>query len=246
MQTYLGQLDLNCDLGEGEAPARTRALMRIVSSANIACGGHAGDLASMRRCVRLARDHGAQLGAHPGIPDRDGFGRADARPSTLDLSAWLLQQVGTLAEIARQMNAPLHHIKLHGALYHASEADIALARTYIQTVKHHFPGVIIYARSGGRVARLARRAGIEVWEEIFVDRAYLSNGQLQARGEPGALLSRANEVTRRLQRWLRDGGLDTVDGGTVKLRARTLCVHGDSPAALALAKAARTVLRQPG
>jgi UPF0271 protein len=235
-------LDLNCDLGEGEPAARTRALMRQVTSANVACGGHAGDLASMSRCARLALEFGVRLGAHPGPPGRADFGRAPVHASPAELALWVVQQAGALARVAGRFGLPLHHIKLHGALYHAAEADPALARSYAEAVREHFPGVKIYSLSGGRVARLARRAGIEVWEELFADRAYQADGRLVPRQQPGALLNTPDQVAARLADWIKTGRIGTVDGGQVRLAARTCCVHGDTVGSVALARAARRAL----
>lgn len=236
------KLDINCDLGEGEAPARTRALMRLVDSANAACGGHAGDLDSMARCARLAREFGVRLGAHPGVPGLAGFGRAPARPTPAQLCLWVVQQAGALARVADRHGVALHHVKLHGALYHASEADDELARAYVLTVREHFPGLKIYALSGGRVVRLARRLGVEAWPELFADRAYRADGSLVPRAEAGAVLARANDVAARLAHWLHTGRMATAAGGEVSLAGRTLCVHGDGGHAVALARAVRAVV----
>lgn len=232
-------LDLNCDLGEGEAPARTRALMRLVTSANVACGGHAGDLRSMVRCAQLAAEFGVRLGAHPGAPSRADFGRAPVHPTADELTLWVVQQAGTLAQAARQFGLGLHHIKLHGGLYHASEADPELGLAYVRAVHRYFPGVKIYSRSGGQVARLARRAGVEVWEELFADRAYRQDGNLVPRQEPGALLTRPQQVSARLAAWLSRGLIETAEGGQLRLSAQTICVHGDTEGAIALARTLR-------
>lgn len=236
------KLDINCDLGEGEAPARTRALMRQVDSANVACGGHAGDLDSMARCARLAGEFGVRLGAHPGPAGGDGFGRTPIRPSAGQLALWVVQQAGALACVAQRFGARLHHIKLHGALYHASEADEALARAYVLAVREYFPGVRIYSLAGGRVARAAHRLGVEAWQELFADRAYRADGGLVPRGEPGAVLAGRREVAARLERWLQSGRMATAEGGEVKLAGETLCVHGDSGHAVALARAVRAAV----
>ncbi|MEW5892142.1 MAG: 5-oxoprolinase subunit PxpA [Pseudomonadota bacterium] len=235
-------LDLNCDLGEGEHPNRIRALMRQIDSANVACGGHAGDARSMARCVRLADAFGVKLGAHPGPASRADFGRAALSPAPEQLARWVIEQAGALAELAGRQGLTLHHIKLHGALYHASEAEPELAQAYAETVRRHFPGVKIYSRSGGRVARIARQAGIEVWEELFADRAYRADGQLVPRSAAGAVLHNPAEVTARLRRWLESGEMDTVDGASVRLAGQTLCVHGDTEGASALIRAIRELL----
>lgn len=239
-------LDINCDLGEGESPARTRALMRLVDSANVACGGHAGDLDSMTRCARLAAEFGIHLGAHPGAPDRTTFGRLETHPTPADLSLWIVQQASALARIADRFGLALHHIKLHGALYHASENDAALARAYVTTVRDYFPGTEIYSLSGGRVARLARKTGLAVREELFADRAYRADGHLVPRGEVGAVLTRARDVTSRLKHWLNSGRMIASDNSELVLAGQTLCIHGDTDNAVALAGAIRKAVEDHG
>lgn len=244
IMTELAMLDLNCDLGEGEHPNRTRALMRQITSANVACGGHAGDLRSMARCVRLAREFGVRLGAHPGPPSRADFGRSVVQPSPAELARWIIEQAGSLQAIAQAQGLTLHHIKLHGALYHATEADAELALAYIHTVAEHFPGVIVYSRSGGLVARTARHAGLGVREELFADRAYLPDGGLVPRNEAHAVLTHPDQVLARLDLWLRSGQIETQGGDRIRLAAETLCVHGDTPGATALARVLKSRIVQ--
>jgi UPF0271 protein len=158
-------MDLNCDLGEGEPAARTRALMRWITSANIACGGHAGDAETMIDCLRLCAKHGVRAGAHPGFPNRGTMGRGEISITPAELRTLLLHQVGGLATLALAGNTPLTHIKLHGTLYHASDHSTALARAYLETVRAYWPELTIYARAGGMVAGLARRLRMPVWPE---------------------------------------------------------------------------------
>jgi UPF0271 protein len=236
------RLDLNCDLGEGEPMARTRALMRWITSANVACGGHAGDVESMHRCARLAQEFGVRLGAHPGPWSRDDFGRGTVGVTPEQLELILLHQVSALAHVARGLGMPLHHIKLHGALYHASEQSRALARRYGSVVARWWPGVKIYARAGGLVAAAARHAGVEVWEEAFADRAYRDDGTLVSRAEPGALLTSTTAVLAQVKALVRTGAIITLSGRRLAVRARTLCLHSDTPNAPALARAVSRLL----
>lgn len=226
------KLDLNCDLGEGEPIARTRALMRWITSANVACGGHAGDAQLMEACVRLASAGGVRLGAHPGPWARSDFGRSAVSVTPDELELLLLQQVGALERIARAHRVRLHHIKLHGALYHATEADEALARRYLRVVRRWWPRCVVYARAGGLVARLARDIPsddrVTVWPEAFADRGYRDDGTLVPRGEPGALLETAGEVRARGQLLAAMGAVESVHGCRLKLQPRTVCVHSDS------------------
>ena len=230
------KLDLNCDLGEGEPRARTRELLRWITSANVACGGHAGDLKSMEGCVRLAKQFRVRLGAHPGSWDRGDFGRGSVRITPDELELLLLQQVGALERIARAHHTPLHHIKLHGALYHLSETDAALGRRYVESVARWWPSAKIYARAGGKIKERARTTAVEVWEEVFADRAYRDDGSLVPRAEPGAVVSDRRAVTERTAALLKKRQIVTVSGQPLRLHAQTLCVHSDTPDAARLAR----------
>jgi UPF0271 protein len=236
-------LDLNCDLGEGESLARSRLLMRWITSANVACGGHAGDAWTMRACVRLAKQFGVRLGAHPGPWNRRDFGRGPLQITSDELELLLLHQVGALERIARAEGVQLHHIKLHGALYHASDAEPTLARRYVAVVAEWWPKLKIYARAGSVVARVARRVGVEVWEEAFADRGYRSDGSLIPRGESGDLLENVRDVVRRAALLVNEGGIIAREGTTLSLRPQTICVHSDTPRSLEFARAIAKLLR---
>lgn len=230
------KLDLNCDLGEGEPSARTRALMRWITSANVACGGHAGDLKSMQACVRLARQNGVRIGAHPGPWSRNDFGRNPVHLTADELELLLVHQVGALEQIARAQGARLHHIKLHGALYHASETSKDVGRRYVEAVTRWWPAAKIYARAGGRVARMARRAGVPILEEAFADRGYQDDGSLVPRRQSGALLTGARAVVERVRLLVEGGAVQTISGKRLRFRAQTICVHSDTPRAVELAR----------
>jgi UPF0271 protein len=236
------KLDLNCDLGEGEPSALTRALMRCVTSANVACGGHAGDLETMASCVGLAKQFGVRLGAHPGPWGRGDFGRGPLKLAAGDLELLLVQQVGALERLARTKHVRLHHIKLHGALYHASESDKGIARAYLAAVRAWWPRCVVFARAGGTVARMARRAGVRVWEEAYLDRGYREDGMLVPRDEPGAILDDQRSVKQRLERLIADGVIETVSGRPLQLQPRTLCLHSDTPRAVQFVRLARRML----
>lgn len=229
-------LDLNCDLGEGESPARTRALMRLITSANVACGGHAGGVRSMQRCVRLALQYSVRLGAHPGWAD--GFGRGEMRPTAEALELLVVQQVSSLMTVAQGLGATLHHVKLHGSLYHAAESDPVLARALVRTMHRWFPRVRLYALAGGQVVCRARDTGVPVWEEGFMDRGYRDDGTLVPRGIPGALISDVRQVQQRLVDVRNGLGIETVSGGRLALWPQTWCVHSDTPGAVGIARAA--------
>jgi UPF0271 protein len=226
--------DLNCDLGEGEPSRRTAALMRYITSANIACGGHAGDAGSMRQAVRQALKQNVYIGAHPGLNDGARFGREPAAISSTEFETLLIQQVSALETIARAEKGELHHIKLHGALYHITEINTDLRRTYIRVLSKYWPRLIVFAGVGGKVLSAARDAGLRVWPEGFLDRGYSPDGNLVPRGKANALLNRS-EFRGRL-RSLRAGKMPNL------LAARTWCIHSDTPHAVEFARLARAEL----
>lgn len=230
------KLDLNCDLGEGEAPARTRALMRWITSANIACGGHAGDARSMRTCVRLAKQSGVNIGAHPGPWNRADKGRNSVTISPDELELLLLQQVSALEQIASSEGVRLHHIKLHGALYHAAERDAKLARRYVRVVARHWPKAIVYGFTRGHVLPAVAQAGLRGFAEGFADRAYRADGRLVSRAETGAVLGDVRTAVTRVRDLLAGRGLMSMTGRRLPVRIDTLCVHSDSPHALPLVR----------
>jgi 5-oxoprolinase (ATP-hydrolysing) subunit A len=239
------KLDLNCDLGEGELFSRTRALMRCITSANVACGGHAGNMETMLTCVRLAKQYRVRIGAHPGAWDREQFGRASIQITPPDLDLLLLHQVGALEKVARSVGLKLHHIKLHGALYHTTESDERLARRYVAAVARWWPQARIYAAAGGLIARLSQRARVRVWEEVFADRAYREDGSLLSRDQPTAVFDDVRKVIQRAQELLRFGEITTVSGKKLKCAPQTLCFHSDTPAAVEIAKALLSCLAEP-
>jgi len=236
------KLDLNCDLGEGEPIARTAALMRSITSANVACGGHAGNSDTMEQCVRLAKKDRVRLGAHPGPRSRGDFGRGAVAITPDEFEMLLVHQVSALEKIARMHGIRLHHVKLHGALYHASDADPELARRYFKLMKRWWPGCVIYALAGGPVAEQGRKAGVGIWPEVFADRGYRDDGTLVPRDEPGAVLHSGVEVARRVRLLLGSGELEANSGRRLVLMARTMCVHSDTSDAVALARRIRRVI----
>ena len=236
--------DLNCDLGEGEPLARTRALMRSVASVNVACGGHAGNGQTMEQCVRLALQFKVRLGAHPGAWSRADRGRGPVSMSEGELELLLLQQIGALQRVAIRHGRRLHHIKLHGSLYHATETDRRLGTCYLRTVRRYWPDLLLYVRAGGFLAKRASRFGVGVWEEAFADRAYQADGQLVPRCEPHALLVDPARVEARLRTWSQSREIIALDGTPLVLSARTFCIHSDTPNAVALARLAARWLRR--
>ena len=236
--------DFNCDLGEGEPLARTQALMRWITSANMACGGHAGDVRSMETCVRLAKQFHVKLGAHPGPWSREDFGRGPAAVTADELELLLIQQVSALERIAAAYDVKLHHIKLHGALYHASETIPMLASCYLACVRRWWPHCVLYARAGGRLAARAKRAGLQVWQEAFADRGYRDDGSLVPRGESGAIITARDAVVQRVRMLCAQGTVESVSGRRLRVCPDTICLHSDHPRSVALAEAVASVLRK--
>lgn len=234
-------IDLNCDLGEGGT--HDAALMPLVSSANIACGGHAGDRGTMADAVALARRHGAAIGAHPGHPDRGHFGRRELPITPEEAAALVVRQVSTLADVAGE--AP-RHVKLHGGLYHHVGRDRGLAAAVVDALADHWPQVVVVAFAGSVLVDVARCRGLAVAEEAYIDRAYATDGTLVPRSRPDALINGADEAAARAVRLACAGVVATVDGSELPIRADTLCIHGDGPNAVAIARATRAALEGVG
>jgi len=199
----------------------------------------------MRACVRLGKRRRVWMGAHPGAATTGAAGRGPLTISLRGLELLLLQQVGAFERVTMEEGVTLHHIKLHGSLYRVVESDARLARQSVQMARHWWPGCVIYARAGGAVVRAARRAGVEVWEEVFADRAYRRDGNLVPRGEPGAVLTQREEILERVRRLRWRGEMESQTGEPLRLRARTLCLHGDTPGAVQLVRAIARALDEP-
>jgi len=223
------QIDLNCDTGEGIG--NEAELLPLVSSCNIACGGHAGDAESMAQVVALAVSNRVKIGAHPSYPDREYFGRRSLQMEPDLLQASLLGQVADLEVVLKAQGAALHHIKAHGALYNDLAADPELARLYLETFASYRGRVRLFAPSGSLFASLARARGFEVWEEAFADRAYRPDGSLASRHVEGAVLTEPEQVWQQLRKMVLCHLADTPDGVEIPIRAQTYCLHGDTPRA---------------
>ena len=243
------RIDLNCDLGESFGAyviGQDEALLGLISSANIACGFHAGDPGVMSRTVRAAAERGVALGAHPGLPDREGFGRRAMALSAEDIYHATLYQIGALAAFARVHGQPLRHVKPHGALYAMAETDEGVAQALARAVLDFDAGLALFGLAGGRLVREGRERGLTVCEEAFVDRAYRPDGRLSPRSAPGAVIRDPAEAARRALRLVMEGSLTAVGGAALAIRADTLCIHGDESSALSVARAVRATLREHG
>jgi UPF0271 protein len=234
-------VDLNCDLGEG-AP-HDAAVMPLVTSASIACGGHAGDDAMMAATVALARRHSVAIGAHPGHADREHFGRLQLAITAEAAAALVVEQIRRLEAVAGE---PPRHVKLHGGLYHQVAHEEPLARAVAMALAGRWPGMILFAPAGSLLVAVGRQLGLAVAEEAFIDRAYAADGSLVPRSQPGAVIADPQAAAERAVRLVREGSVESVDGGVVRLHADTLCIHGDGPDPAGLARAVREALGRAG
>ena len=231
------RVDLNCDLGESFGVytlGQDERVMSHVTSANIACGFHAGDPTVMRATVRLAVRHGLALGAHPGLPDLVGFGRRELQATPQEVEDLVVYQIGALAGIAAAEGARLQHVKPHGALYNMAARDEALADAIARAVRGVDRQLVLVALSGSRLIEAGRSAGLAVASEVFGDRAYDSGGALLPRSQRGALVTDPDEVIERVLDMVREGAVTAATGERVDVCADTVCVHGDTPRAVDL------------
>ena len=238
------QIDLNSDVGESIGD--DEGVMPFVSSANIACGFHAGNPQFMGSTVQLAQRHGVAVGAHPSFQDRDGFGRREMRLDTAELETLVAYQIGALAVVANALGARLSHVKPHGALYNMAARDASMADAIARAVQAVDPSLVLFGLSGSQLVAAGERAGLAVASEVFADRGYRADGSLAPRGTPGAVLTSVAEVARRAVTMATGQGVVSVDGTTIRVKADTICIHGDTPGAAALAQAVRTALTGAG
>jgi len=234
-------VDLNCDLGEGVGP--DAALMPLITSANIACGAHAGDVATMRATVRLALGHGVRIGAHPGFADREHFGRVERPVTPAEVTELVRTQVAALRGVAALEGAAVGHVKLHGALYNQTARDPALAAAVIAAIGGLSPQPVLVALAGSGLERLARTtAGLRVVAEVFADRTYQSDGTLTPRSRPDALIEDPARAVDQVLRMVREGRVRATGGVDIAIRADTICLHGDGAHAVEFAERLRKEL----
>lgn len=244
----LTQIDLNSDLGEretAEGQAIDADMMPLITSVNIACGGHAGTPELMRRTAHLAAQHGVAIGAHPGFPDPEHFGRTERPISSAEIEALVITQIETLAAVLTADGLTLTHVKPHGALYNMAARNADVARAIVHAVQSVDRSLLLYALAGSELVNAGQAAGLTVVQEAFADRAYRADGTLVPRSEPGAVLQTEQDIRGRL-RQLMTGAVTCVDGPSVPIQADTLCLHADTPHAVALAQMVRHELESAG
>ncbi len=243
------QVDLNADVGESYGAFRIGAdeeLLQLVTSANIACGWHAGDPLVMARTVDLAFRNGAGIGAHPGFPDLLGFGRRNLQISRAEAKAYVLYQIGALDAFVRRTGGTMQHVKLHGAMYNVVSKDPTLASAVIEAVVEFDRDLILVGFSGSQFVQLAREAGLRVAREAFADRAYAPDGTLVPRTSANALITEPAVAATGALRMMTEGLVRASDGQDIHVRADTICIHGDNPEAVSFARAVRQALEDAG
>jgi UPF0271 protein len=237
-------VDVNADLGEGAG--HDADLLKLVSSASIACGFHAGDSDTMREAVSAARDHGVAVGAHPSLFDRENFGRKELAVMPDEILNAVTYQLGVFQAIAETIDVRPNHVKPHGALYNMATRDEKLAEAITRAILAVDSSLILFAPGESALARRGEAAKLRVAHEVFADRNYLSDGSLVPRTRPDALLHDPGEAGARVLRMLREGKVRAVDGKDVDVRVETICVHGDTPGAVEFARALRSRLETEG
>lgn len=231
-------IDVNSDLGEGFGPFRVGAddeLFPLISSANIACGAHGGDPLTMAQTVRKAALHGVAVGAHPGFPDRSGFGRRTMALTPDEIRAEVIAQTGALAAFCRAEGIPLHHVKAHGALYNVATTSPLVATAIAQAISDIAPELLVYALPNSELENACRDVGLRVAREAFADRTYQPDGTLTPRTSPGAVIHDPIVAASRIVRLVTEGVLEAIDGSLLHLTAETMCIHSDTEGAVAIA-----------
>jgi 5-oxoprolinase (ATP-hydrolysing) subunit A len=235
-------IDLNCDMGESYGAWKMgddAAVMPHITSANIACGFHGGDPATIRRTVRLAVDHGVAIGAHPSLPDLQGFGRRPMKISPQEMYDLVVYQAGAVEAFARAAGSRLHHVKCHGALYNMAANDEGLSDAMAKAVRDLGSEVMLYALSNSKSFHAGKKFNLKTMGEVFADRGYADDGTLAPRERPGGMIEDAQAAVRQALAMIEDGTVVSLNGKRVPVAADTLCIHGDQAGAVAFAKALR-------
>ncbi len=242
-------IDLNSDLGESFGAyqmGRDGEIIPLISSANVACGFHAGDPTIMAKTVQLCKTAGASVGAHPGFPDLQGFGRRNMNISPADVKNLILYQVGALDAFCKSAGVKLRHVKPHGALYNMAAKDPALAKAICEGIQEYGPALILLGLSGSEMLRQAKAIGLPYAAEIFADRAYEDDGTLVSRTKPGAMILNEAEAVSRVIGMIKDHTVTSINGKQIEICPDSVCVHGDSEKALLFVKKIRAALEQEG
>lgn len=235
-------IDINCDLGEGAG--NDELIMPYISSANIACGYHAGDESTMRQTVELCKKYSVAVGAHPSFPDRENFGRTDMLLHPGEIYEMIVKQINSLEKIATESDMAIHHIKPHGALYNMAARDKMLAPFVALAIMDTNSKYILYGLSGSYLIKEGKSLGLKTASEVFADRTYKDDGSLTSRHKPGALIEDTDKVVAHVLQMIKEGTITSVTGKKVPIVAETICLHGDGEHAVEFAKAIRQALKE--
>ena len=233
-------MDINSDMGEGMS--NDAELLHYISSTNIACGWHAGDPATMKQLVEQAIQKNVLIGAHPGFPDLEGFGRREMKISEEDAYNYVIYQAGALQGFANAAGTKLHHVKPHGAFYNQAAKNIQLARGIARAVKDLGREVILYGLAGSCLVDAANELKVPVWQEVFADRRYTKEGFLVPRTQAGAVIEDEAAALEQVMQMAKKGQVTAIDGSIIKIQADTLCIHGDNPHAVEFARKIQAAL----
>ena len=245
----MDKIDLNCDLGESFGNYKIgmdEEVIPLISSANIACGFHASDPVVMSRTVRLAKENGVSIGAHPGLPDIMGFGRRNMDIKPQEAKAYVQYQIGALSAFCKAQGVPLVHVKPHGALYNMAGRDYKLAKAICEGIFEVDSKLILLALSGSQMIKAAEDVGLRAASEVFADRAYEEDGSLVSRSKPGAVITDEAEAIKRVVRMAKEGKVTSITGKDIAIKADSVCVHGDNANALRLVRKIRSSLTDSG
>jgi UPF0271 protein len=241
------KIDLNCDMGESYGAWKMgddAGIMPLITSANIACGFHGGDPATIRKTVRLAVDNGVAIGAHPSLPDIQGFGRRVMQISPQDMYDLVVYQAGAVEAFARAAGSRLHHVKCHGALYNMAATDEGLSEAMARAAKDL--GVMVYTLSNSTMMKVVKQQGLPAVAEVFADRGYSDDGTLAPRDKPGGMIEDVKKSVQQALAMIEEGTVTSINGKRVPVVAQTLCLHGDQPGAVTFAKELRKVFADKG
>lgn len=234
-------IDINCDTGEGTG--NDEALMPFITSANIACGYHAGDEETMRTTILLAKKYGVNIGAHPSFPDRENFGRTERQTTPEEVYRLITEQLLLFKKIADECAAKVYHAKPHGALYNTAARDKSLAKAIAQAVKDFDAGLILFGLSGSCSITEANRIGLKTYNEVFADRTYGNDGSLTPRSKPGALIEDEEAAVKQVLQMMEKKTVTTLSGKKISMQADTVCIHGDGKHAVPFAKRLHEALK---
>lgn len=234
-------VDLNCDLGEG--CTTDEAIMPFISSANIACGYHAGDVDTIKQTLTLAKHYNVAIGAHPSYPDRANFGRKEMDLALTEIKSLIIKQINLVKDLAEEMGLQLHHVKPHGALYNKAAKDVETAKAIAEAVYTIDPSLILFGLANSESGKAAKKLGLAFYNEVFADRTYTEEGQLTPRTEANAMITTDDEAIRQVLQMLKEETVTSTNGKIISIQADTICIHGDGEHAVSFAKHIHTLIK---